>query len=153
MAKREPEPLEAAEVAEALAGQCLAMRLRLLTRVLVGSFDTALRPLDLTASQMSMLAVLTKAGPMPQSRLGEVLQLEKSTLSRNVQRMARRGWIDDGPDADSGARVLSTSRKGRRLLERAYPLWREAQESALQRLGPTASGAFLRAANRLLAGG
>ena len=153
MVSRRRVPATAEEVADELSEECLAMRLRLLTRVLVGSFDAALRPLDLTASQMSMLAALTKAGPMPQGRLGELLQIEKSTLSRSAKRMAKRGWVEDVVDPATGSRALATSSKGRRLLERAYPLWRAAQDAAMERLGVTAGAcAFVRAANRLLDG-
>ena len=146
-------PLDADRVADTLSEECLAMRLRLMTRVLVGAYDAALRPLDLTASQISMLSVLTKAGPMPQGRLGEILRIEKSTLSRNVQRMARRGWIDERTAADGGTKMLATSRKGRALLERAYPLWREAQDRIVAQLGPEAEASILEIGRRLRADG
>ena len=150
MAQHKPTTIDAAEAAEMLAASCLAMRLRVLGRVVAGSYDAALRPLDLTASQLTILAVLVKLGPQPQGRLAELLAIEKSTLSRNIQRMSDRGLVQEDRAQKARIRVLSISANGQRILERAYPLWKAAQDRAIAELGPDAAAAIKAMADPLI---
>ncbi|HEY2696925.1 MAG TPA: MarR family winged helix-turn-helix transcriptional regulator, partial [Pseudonocardiaceae bacterium] len=61
-----------------VAGGCLAVRVRLISRALTGIYDGALGEHGVTIAQVNLLAALGKAGPCPPSRLGEILQLERS---------------------------------------------------------------------------
>jgi len=142
--------LTAKEASDALSRECLAMRLRLLGRVIAGGYDAALRPLGLTSGQLTLLAVLTKAGPMPQARLAEMLVIEKSTLSRNIRRMVEAGLVVEDDAGTPPRRVLSVSRAGRRTLSKAYPVWEGAQERAIEELGPGAGEAIKSMARPIL---
>lgn len=126
------------------------MRLRVLGRAIAGSYDAALRPLGLTSGQLTILAVLTKAGPMPQARLGEMLVIEKSTLSRNIRRMVEAGLVVEDDAGTPRRRVLSVSREGRRTLAKAYPVWERAQTRAIEELGQGADQAIKSMARPIL---
>ena len=58
------------------------------------------------------------------------LDLEKSTLSRNLERMVAAGWIDDASGATGNTRQLRLASAGERVIERASPAWRAAQRQA-----------------------
>ena len=45
-----------------IAGECIAVRLRMLNRVITNIYDNALRPLDLKVSQMNILVAAAKVG-------------------------------------------------------------------------------------------
>ena len=62
------------------------------------------------------------------------LQLDTSTLSRNVERMRARAWLEVVDD-DGRAQPFRLTAKGRRLLERAMPAWKKAQEKVKKLIG------------------
>ena len=55
------------------------------------------------------------AFPGQAGALCEALKLAKSTLSRNVDRMQRNGWVDKIPGPDARSHTLKLSEAGRRL--------------------------------------
>ena len=130
-----------------IAADCLAVRIRLLNRVVSGIFDEALRPLGIKVSQLNVLVVIAKKGQTTPADVGRRLQLEKSTLSRNVERMRKRGWIAVRVGKDDRSHVLTTTSRGRKLLERAYPLWQQAQESTRELLGESRASGLRSTAN------
>src|SRR5437763_336214 len=118
-----------------IAGQVVAVRLRMLNRIITNIYDNALRPLDLKVSQMNILVVAAKMGTARPLAVCEYLCLDVSTLSRNVERMKARGWLEVVPDEDGRSQPFQLTPQGRRLLESAVPLWSEAQERVREILG------------------
>jgi DNA-binding MarR family transcriptional regulator len=118
-----------------MGGQCLALRARLISRVVSRIYDGALRPLGLKVSQMSILAVLAGLGHADPREICRLLELDASTLSRNVRRMTTRGWIRPSPKGDRRAHQLELTTKGEDLLVNAFPTWQEAQAKAAEALG------------------
>lgn len=118
-----------------VAGECVAGRLRMLNRVITNIYDDAFRPLDLKVSQMSILVATAKLGTARPTEICEHLHLDVSTLSRNVERMKARGWLEVVPDEDGRSQPFRLTPQGRKLLEQAMPAWREAQQQVKKVLG------------------
>ena len=118
-----------------IAGECIAVRLRMLNRVITNIYDNALRPLDLKVSQMNILVAAAQMGTVRPLDVCEYLHLDVSTLSRNVDRMKARGWLEVVPDTDGRAQPFRLTPQGRKLLETAVPAWRGAQQQVKQVLG------------------
>lgn len=118
-----------------IASECVAVRLRMLNRVITNIYDDALRALDLKVSQMNILVAATKMGTARPVDVCERLHLDVSTLSRNVERMKARGWLEVVPDEDGRAQPFRLTPHGRKLLEKAIPAWSEAQEQVKKLLG------------------
>ncbi len=118
-----------------IAGECVAVRLRMLNRVITNIYDDALRPLDLKVSQMNILVAAAKMGTARPLDVCEYLHLEVSTLSRNVERMKARGWLEVVPDKDGRSQPFRLTPRGRKLLEKAVPAWSEAQRQVKKVLG------------------
>ena len=127
-----------------IAGECVAVRLRMLNRIITNIYDDALRPLDLKVSQMNILVAAAKMGTTRPSEVCEYLHLDVSTLSRNVERMKARGWLEVIPDEDGRSQPFQLTAQGRKLLEKAIPAWSEAQQQVTTVLGD----AFLQQLNR-----
>ena len=127
-----------------IAEECVAVRLRRLNRFITNIYDNALRPLDLKVSQMNILVAAAKMGTARPLEVCEYLHLDVSTLSRNVERMKARGWLEVIPDEDGRSQPFQLTAQGRKLLERAIPAWSEAQQQVTTVLG----GAFLQQLNR-----
>src|SRR5436309_5502153 len=123
------------ESIDTIAQTCIAVRLRLLNRVITNLYDDALRPLGLKVSQLNILIVAVKLGVARPAQVCEILQLDTSTLSRNVERMRAHGWLEGVPDEDARAQPFRLTAQGQRLIERAIPAWEEAQRQASGLLG------------------
>ena len=122
-------------VIDKIAGECIASRLRMLNRVITNIYDNALRPLDLKVSQMNILVAAAKMGTARPIKVCEHLHLDVSTLSRNVERMKARGWLEVVPEEDGRSQPFQLTRQGHKLLEKAVPAWSEAQQQVKQVLG------------------
>jgi DNA-binding MarR family transcriptional regulator len=115
--------------------QCLAGRLRILNRVVTNMYDEALRPLGVKTSQLNILVAAGKLGVARPADICERLQLDTSTLSRNVERMRAKGWFEVVGDVDGRAQPFRLTTKGRKLVEKAKPRWEEAQKKVRKLLG------------------
>ena len=120
---------------------CLALRVRRLSRVVTRLFDAAVRPLGLTPSQLTLLVVLERRGPSAPSAVARALDLEKSTLSRNLRRVISAGWVRERPYG--GLKRLELTAAGRELLGKAYRSWHQAQTRARDLLGTKVVEALL----------
>jgi DNA-binding MarR family transcriptional regulator len=97
-------------------------------------YDAVLRPLGLTVNQLNILATVVSQTQMQPVQLGRVLAMEKSTISRTVERMAKKGWLDIGPGQDGRSQLLKASPAGRQLLVKAAPIWETLQTEVLESL-------------------
>ncbi|HEY7326514.1 MAG TPA: MarR family winged helix-turn-helix transcriptional regulator [Gemmataceae bacterium] len=120
---------------DTIARTCIAVRLRLLNRVVTNFYDEALRPLGLKVSQLNILIVTSRLSLARHGQVCEILQLDTSTLSRNVERMRAQGWLEVVPEEDGRAQPFRLTAKGKRLIEKAIPAWEEAQRQAIELLG------------------
>ncbi len=124
-----------------IARECIANRVRLMNRAVTGIYDQALRPHGLRVSQMGILVAVACRGPVKPGDVGRDLCLEKSTLSRNVDRMVQNGWLDILPGDDGRSQRIRITAKGNRLLAKVTPAWRQAQRRTRSLLGKQGTAA------------
>lgn len=134
---------------DTIARNCFAVKLRLLNRVVTKIYDGALRPMGLKASQLNILIVTAKLGLARSAQVCEILQLDTSTLSRNVERMRARGWLEVVPEEDARAQPFRLTLQGKWLIEKAVPAWEKAQRQAKELLAEEGIALLDRAAKRL----
>jgi DNA-binding MarR family transcriptional regulator len=134
--------MDPALAAREIAARCLAMRSRRLARTVSRLYDEALRPLGLGIAQLGLLVAIQRLAPASPAAVARRLDLEKSTLSRNLRRLREARLISETVEP-AGKRLTLTS-AGERVLAEAYPLWREAQRSAMSALGKTLAHALTR---------
>ena len=136
---------------DTIASECLAVRIRLLNRTVTNIFDEALRPLSVKVSQLNVLMVVAKLGPISPGDVARRLNMEKSTLSRNVDRMRNHDWLKVS-DGDSGRKqILELGTAGRKLIEKSLPFWKQAQVQTEALLGQQGARSIHRAANTVWA--
>lgn len=121
--------------AEPIARDCIAVRTRLLNRVITNLYDEALRPLGLKVSQMNILVVAERLSLARPAEVCRILHLDASTLSRNVERMRVKGWLELIADDDGRSHPFKVTAKGKKLLGKAFPAWEKAQAEAGELLG------------------
>ncbi|MBB5518029.1 MarR family winged helix-turn-helix transcriptional regulator [Amphiplicatus metriothermophilus] len=114
---------------------CLCFNLRKAARAATRALDAALKPVGLTATQFSALAVLRAMDEASVSRLAEAMGADRTTLTRNLAVMERDGLIAYRPSRDRRERRVALTARGRRAHERSLPLWAAFQARAVGRLG------------------
>src|SRR5258707_10958671 len=134
---------------DTISRTCIAVRLRLLNRVVTNFYDDALRPLGLKVSQMNILILTAKLALARPAQVCEILQLDTSTLSRNVKPLQAHGWLEVVPDEDARTQPFRLTAQGKRLIEKAIPAWEEAQRQASELLGDEVVGLLDKAARKL----
>lgn len=127
---------ELANIAETTAASCIATRVRQLSRIVTRIYDDAMRPLGITSSQFTLLTQLAQQDGITAVEIGFTLDIEKSTLSRNLKRLLALNLITMDPPAGRRGRGLHLTEKGRRVIKEAYPVWLAAQERAVGVMGP-----------------
>jgi len=134
---------------DTIAKSCIAVRLRLLNRVVTNFYDDALRPLGIKVSQLNILVVTARLGLARPAQVCDILQLDASTLSRNVERMRAQGWLEVVPDDDARTQPVRLTPQGKRLIEKAVPAWEKAQHQAAELLGNQGIALLDKAAKKL----
>jgi DNA-binding MarR family transcriptional regulator len=115
--------------------ECLGFRARKLNRIVTAIYDGTLASAGLKTSQFSVLVAVSNRDKVRPSELAKLLQIDESTLSRNVERMCARGWLRFEPDEDRRSHMIVVTDKGQALISESLPAWQRAQEQVSQRLG------------------
>lgn len=122
-------------IATSTAETCIATRVRQLSRIVTRVYDDALRPHKITASQFTLLTQLAQTDGITAAEIGLDLDIEKSTLSRNLKRLLVLGHIEMDPPAGRRGRGLHLTPRGKQVIQEAFPLWQEAQRRATECMG------------------
>jgi DNA-binding MarR family transcriptional regulator len=99
-------------------------------------YDDAMRPLGITASQFTLLSQLAQQDGTTAVEIGFTLDIEKSTLSRNLKRLIDLGLILMDPPAGRRGRGLHLTPKGQAVIKAGYLVWQGAQQKAVRVMGP-----------------
>jgi DNA-binding MarR family transcriptional regulator len=115
--------------------ECVALRVRMLSRVITGIYDEAFAKLGMKVSQFTVLMAVFNREKTRPAALAKLLHMDESTVSRNVERMRVRGWLRLKPDSDGRSHLITLTEKGTALIQKGYPAWLKAQGEVTQRLG------------------
>jgi DNA-binding MarR family transcriptional regulator len=127
---------------------CLCLHVQRAARVLARRFDDALRPLNLTNGQFSLMMSLNRPQPASIGSVARLLAMDRTTLTAAVKSLARRRLVKVATGAeDRRSRLLTLSVSGRSLLASAVPIWERVHVELEKRL---AGGNGLRAKLRAL---
>ncbi len=132
-----------------MARECIAVRVRLINRVISALYDQALRPFGLRISQANVLAAVAHMGSARPALVSRVLRIEKSTLSRDVELMKQKGWLESDPPAGGRYQMIRLTPRGTKLLDNIQPSWQKAQEEAKLLIGDDGEAALRHMASRL----
>jgi DNA-binding MarR family transcriptional regulator len=115
--------------------ECACFNVRKVARLLAQVYDRALEPAGLKNTQFTLLAVASRSGPISITELSRELDLERTTLTRNLRIMERDGLVAVGPGNDARSKTVTVTREGKSRLQKATPLWRATQARVLKRFG------------------
>ncbi len=117
------------------ARRCACATIRRTDRVLTQFYDEILAPSGLYVTQFTTLATLAEAAPVTIHRLAEILDMDRTTLSRNLELLAKKHLVRIEEGQDRRVRLVFLTQEGEQALRRAWPLWQEAQARIERALG------------------
>jgi DNA-binding MarR family transcriptional regulator len=123
------------ELCAKAAETCTARNLRKATRAISGLFEEAMRSTGLRISQFGLLVALALAEEATVSKLAGLLDLDRTTMTRNIAPLERQGFVISVASEDARNRVLRLTEKGRATLARALPIWERVQARVVTSLG------------------
>lgn len=100
-----------------------------MTRAVTAHYEAHFRGSGLRGTQFSVLSVLAQAGPLPVTRLADLLGLERTTLTRNLAVLARRGLVGWTGANDARIRNVVLTGEGEAMLRKCMPRWVAAEDS------------------------
>lgn len=128
-----------------IINNCLAMRVRIVARSVSAIYEQAMASHDVTIAQVNMLTALGEIGSCAPGKIGEGLQLERSTVSRNLDLLIQKGLVEAVSSDAKGIREVALTAAGHAKIEAVLPDWRAAQKQAVKLLGPDGVGAVHKA--------
>lgn len=114
---------------------CTNFKLRQLSRAMTRHYDAYVAGTGLKITQYSLLSHVVQQGPIQPVDLAQRMNLEASTLTRNLQPLLAHGWIQVGPGADARSRLISATDAGRAKHTEAHRAWKQAQLALNAQLG------------------
>ena len=114
---------------------CTSLKLRQLSRRVSQHYDHIVGVTGLKTSQYSLLSHVVKLGPLRPGELAGHMEMDASTLTRNLQPLAAQGWVEVGPGDDGRSRFVSATDAGRDKRAEAQREWKRAQLALNERLG------------------
>jgi len=121
------------EIAEGI--ECTAFNLKRATRVVQNLFDDAFKPVRLEGTQYTVLGHIFVYGPISLTKLADLMDVDRTTLARNLGPLEKRGLVEMKPGSDRRAKFINITIKGKEVLSDALPLWKETQEKIKTALG------------------
>lgn len=122
---------------------CACFNIRKSARVLTQHYDAALQPIELRATQFTILAVLSVYSGITVTDLADCLMMDRTTLTRNLRPLENQGLVNTRPGDDKRTRLIELSKKGKNKLEKAIPLWKKAQKQVTDYMGRNRFNKFL----------
>lgn len=115
---------------------CTNLKLRQLGRMVGRHYEAFVAPTGLKGTQYSLLSHVVKLGPLRAGELAAAMQLEASTLTRNLQPLLRDGLLVLQPaPEDARSRLVVATPAGHELRAKAQRAWKQAQLALNDKLG------------------
>ncbi|HUN93514.1 MAG TPA: MarR family winged helix-turn-helix transcriptional regulator [Burkholderiaceae bacterium] len=121
--------------ADARGHGCTCSQLRRLTRRVTAHYDHALAPCGLRVTQYSLMAQIHRLASPTLSALADAIDMDRTTLSRNLGPLVDAGWVELVPGAQGRNRVARLTAAGLSKWRVARASWRAAQDAIEQTLG------------------
>ena len=115
---------------------CTNLKLRQLMRRVAQRYDAEVGQVGLKGTQYSLLSYVIKLGPIRPVDLAEAMNVDASTLSRNLKPLIAAGWVTLAAGEDARSRLVQATDAGREKRVEAQRRWRVAQEGLNAALGP-----------------
>jgi DNA-binding MarR family transcriptional regulator len=136
--------MEQQELQQKKFRRCALSSVRGASRLITQFYDEKLQPSGLRATQFGMLAGIARVGEANISELAEMLLVDQTTLTRNLQLLKEQGLAESVAGEDQRTRLVRLTAEGERQLDAAIPYWQEAQDKIIAGMGQERYRALLK---------
>ena len=127
-----------------LGSTCICNNLRRAARLVTNYYDKLLEPAGLRVSQATVLVVLYLSGELTINEMAEQLELDRTTLTRNLKPLAQKGLLTIASGSDQRTRIVALTRKGEAALLKVLPLWEQTQAYMVEGIGEANASLLLK---------
>jgi DNA-binding MarR family transcriptional regulator len=121
----------------ASASGCTCFKLRRLSRRVTAVYDRALAETGMRVTQYTLLVQLRRAEQISMSELAELLDMDRTTLTRNLKALIELRWVEVKPAKDDArVRLVRITDAGIAQLRSARAYWQRAQDEVKATIGP-----------------
>jgi len=129
---------------------CVCTSIRKAARVLGRTYDAALSSTGLNVTQLAVMRAVLRHPDEPLSRIAEDLAMDRTSLYRAVEGLARQQWLTLNDGKDKRSRRASVTKRGEAALSQADPGWSRTQGDIVGRFGHAEWQDFARELQRLI---
>lgn len=116
-------------------GYCASFNFRRAARAMTALFDHALKDSGIRSTQFTILTAVAKTQPVSISKISQVLVMDATTLTRNLNLLRKQGLLMISPRGAMRQRFLYLTVAGEKALALAIPLWRKVQQRFVDQIG------------------
>mgnify|MGYP001979725555 CR=1 FL=1 len=113
---------------------CLVLSTIRAARALTRRYDARLRDYGVTLAQFMVMGSIRDRADRTLSEHAERIAMDRTTLSRNLDLLERKGLARKDAGGAGNARRCALTPEGEALLDRLMPVWRDAQAEMRGRL-------------------
>jgi len=117
-----------------MKSRCYCTTARSAARKITALYDDTLAPIGVNVAQFTLLRNLERRGDIALTELGGLLELDRSTIGRNVRVMEKMGLVSLGKGEDRRETAVALTSKGKHICRLGAPLWDAAQSCIEQKL-------------------
>lgn len=111
---------------------CLILNTIQTARAVTRRYDHRLKTFGVTVIQFSVMALIRKHENMTINALAERIAMDRSTLTRNLDVLAKNGLVVKAAAEKGNAKVCWLTDEGERLLDQLIPIWRQSRDELRQ---------------------
>lgn len=107
--------------------ECLVLNTRMASRAVTRRADRKLRSFGVSAAQFTILTSMLSRPGLSVTDMAESIAMDRTTLSRNLDLLERKGLVETTPVQSGNSRVCALTERGAELVDQMVPEWRAAQ--------------------------
>jgi DNA-binding MarR family transcriptional regulator len=130
---------------------CLIMNTVATSRALLKRWDARLKPHGVTVQQFFLLAAIRYLPGQPVMVLAGRIALDRTSLTRNLDLLARKGLVRRVAGLPGNQRVCELTPEGDAVLEPLLAAWPDAYASVMKDITEEEAAIYLSVARRLAA--
>ena len=110
---------------------CKCFKMRKASRVVTQFYDKKLKPSGIRITQFTILTLIATSKDRTLISLADELLMDRTTLTRGLNILLKEGFIEQIKAEDSRKKIMALTQKGHKILDKAIPLWLEAEHQIL----------------------
>lgn len=122
---------------------CYAVSLDRASNTLNAFYDNRLKSAGISVKQFSLLINLSLLDGASTVELSNTVNLDRTTITRNLKSLLNNGWICDTSETGKRAHRYIVTELGKKQLEISYPIWKSAQKDFHNFLGEENTHRFM----------